>query len=58
MDFNRGFDDGYQQALRNHMKIGITPLAPLPPLSSDGSYQSGFAAGAAQAETDIACGKL
>jgi|GEM_PF-2777553 len=58
MEFQRGFDDGYQQTLRNHIKIGMTPLPPLPPLGSDNSYQSGFACGAAQAESDINSGTV
>jgi len=57
MDFNKGFNDGYQKILRERLKVGITPVA-MRPIGSDGSYESGFAAGSAQAAADIASGKI
>ena len=47
--FCEGWEDGYQQALEDCLKVGLTPLCPLEPIGSDG-YITGFGKGYAAAQ--------
>ena len=50
-DFCDGWEDGYQQALDDCLKVNYTPLCPLEPINSDG-YKTGFGMGYAQAKDE------
>lgn len=47
--FCDGWEDGYQQALDDCLKIGITPVCPVEPINSEG-YRTGFGMGYAKAK--------
>ena len=47
--FCEGWDDGYQQALDDCLRVGLTPLCPLEPINSNG-YKTGYGKGYAAAQ--------
>ena len=47
--FCDGWEEGYQQALEDCLKVGLTPLCPLEPLNSKG-YKTGYGKGYAAAQ--------
>ena len=47
--FCDGWEDGYQQALEDCLRVGLTPLCPLEPINSNG-YKTGYGKGYAAAQ--------
>ena len=47
--FCDGYDEGYQQALDDCLRIAVTPVCPIEPIGSDG-YKTGFGMGYAEAK--------
>lgn len=47
--FCEGWDDGYQQALDDCLRVGLTPLCPIEPINSNG-YKTGYGKGYAAAQ--------
>ena len=45
--FCEGWDDGYQDALKGCLKVGVTPICPIPPIGRD-SYKDGYGLGYAK----------
>ena len=50
-NFCDGWEDGYQQALDDCIRVSYTPLCPLEPINSDG-YKTGFGMGYASAKEE------
>lgn len=42
--FCEGWDDGYQAALEECLRVGITPICPIEPINSKG-YKTGYGRG-------------
>ena len=47
--FCDGFDEGYQAALEDCLRVGVTPICPIEPINSQG-YKTGFGLGYAKAQ--------
>ena len=47
--FCDGWEEGYQAALDDCLKVGLTPLCPLEPINSQG-YKTGYGRGYAAAQ--------
>ena len=47
--FCDGWEDGYQAALEDCLRVGVTPICPIEPIGSSG-YKTGFGKGYAAAE--------
>ena len=50
-DFCDGWDEGYQEALDGCLRVGLTPLCPIPPIGKD-TYKHGYGMGYAKATKD------
>ena len=47
--FCKGWDDGYQEALKGCFKVGVTPLCPIAPVGKN-TYKHGYGMGYAKGQ--------
>lgn len=47
--FCDGWEDGYQQALDDCLRVGVTPICPIEPINSSG-YKTGYGMGYAKGQ--------
>lgn len=47
--FCDGWDEGYQEALDGCLRIGVTPICPIPPVGKD-TYRHGYGMGYSKGE--------
>jgi len=43
-DFCNGWEKGYQEAIKGCLKVGLTPICPIPPIGRD-TYKHGYGMG-------------
>jgi hypothetical protein len=48
-DFCDGWEEGYQEALEGCLKVGVTPVCPVPPVGKN-TYKHGYGIGYAKAQ--------